>query len=232
MSSTEARCRPLVLVTSFEPFGGSAVNPTIRIAELLRAMSVGHGSREYLVLPVVGGTDAGSAWSRCMPVLDLLQPDAVVALGENAHADRVHFERLAVNLRDSRIADNSGVQVIDLPVVPNAPDARFATLPLRTMLSACIAVETPAALSLTAGTFLCNELMYRLLDRAANQGVFDGSIHGFLHVPQLPEQAALRGGPSMALEVAARGVHAAIEALAASILSTPRGDVPQHGISA
>ena len=218
--------RPRILVTCFEPFGGSDINPTMLIAEALRGMPSAHGSREYVVLPVVGGVGSTSAWSKFLPVQSFFKPDAIVALGESAKADRVHFERVAVNLRDSRIADNEGVQVVGLPVLSLAPDEFFATLPLRTMMAACERTGTPAALSMSAGTFLCNELMFRLLAHEMSRGG-ESALAGFLHVPQLPEQAALRGGPSMAIEHAARGVHAAIEALAELLTAgTARGETP------
>ncbi|MCE2884442.1 MAG: hypothetical protein LW806_06020 [Planctomycetaceae bacterium] len=202
--------RPLVLVTSFEPFGGSPVNPTMRIAELLRAMPTAHGARIHATLPVVTGISAGSAWSTLTPLLDALAPDAVVALGESAKADAITFERVAVNLRDARIADNAGTQLVDMPVVEGAPDGRFSTLPLRAMRASCEAAGVPATLSLSAGSFLCNEVMFRLLERGAP------AIAGFIHVPQLPEQALARGGPSMDAATSARGVHAALETLAAA----------------
>lgn len=201
--------RPLILVTSFEPFGGSPVNPTMAIAQELAAMPCATGSRAYATLPVVTGTGAGSTWATVEPLLDALRPDAVVALGESAKADRINLERVAVNLRDARIADNSGVQLVDAAVIVGAPDAHFSSLPLREMLAACESAGVPATLSLSAGTFLCNELMYRLQHRASPR------TSGFIHVPQLPEQALERGGPAMDAATSARGIHAALEALAA-----------------
>jgi pyroglutamyl-peptidase len=205
------RARPVILVTSFEPFGGSAENPSIEIARLLASMPSSLGSRVFLTLPVVTGTGEGSAWSRVEPAIAEHGPDAVIALGENAKADRIHFERVAINLRDARIPDNAGMQVSDAPVVDGAPDAYFARLPLREMHSACESAGAASAMSLSAGAFLCNELMFRLLDAG------DPPLAGFIHVPQLPSQAAERGGPSMEATVAARGIHAAIEVLAARI---------------
>ena len=203
--------RPLVLVTAFEPFGGSGVNPTMLIARLLADMPCARGSRAFATLPVVGGTGAGSAWAVLEPLVASLAPDAVVALGESARADAITFERVAVNLRDSRIADNAGVRAVDQPVVAGGADALFGTLPLRALAEACDGAGVPATLSLSAGSFLCNELMYRLLADARVPRA------GFIHVPQLPEQSAERGGPSMEAPHAARGVHAALERLATLI---------------
>ena len=125
-----SRARPLILVTSFEPFGGSPVNPTMAIAQELAAMPCATGSRAYAALPVVTGTGAGSTWATVEPIVEALQPDAVVALGESAKADRINLERVAVNLRDARIADNSGVQIIDLPVIVGAPAAQVLPGPV------------------------------------------------------------------------------------------------------
>lgn len=207
--------RPLILVTCFEPFGGSHVNPTMAIVKLLESMPCARGARSYAALPVVGGTGAGSAWSGIAPLLDSLKPDAVVALGESAKADAITFERVAINLRDSRIADNAGVLVVDEPVIEGAPDAIFTTLPVRALAQACIDAGVPSTLSLSAGSFLCNEIMYRLLADARV------GCAGFIHVPQLPEQSYARGGPMMEARIAAAGVHAALEALAAGVDPRP-----------
>lgn len=208
-----SRRAPLVLVTCFEPFGGSAVNPTMAIVKLLESMPCERGSRAYATLPVVGGIDRGSAWAKLAPIIESLAPDAVVALGESARADAITFERVALNLRDSRIADNAGILVVDEPVVGGGADAIFTTLPVRELSRACVEAGVPATLSLSAGSFLCNEVMYRLLD--------DGRIPhaGFVHVPQLPEQSYLRGGPMMEARTAAIGIHAALEQLSAVIFS-------------
>ncbi|MFZ9880843.1 MAG: pyroglutamyl-peptidase I [Phycisphaerales bacterium] len=204
--------RPLILVTSFEPFGGSPVNPTMRIAEILQKRPFAPGSLEFATLPVVTGVSQGSAWARLAPALEALAPDAVVSLGESAKAERINIERIALNLRDARIADNAGTQLRDQPVVEGAPDARFATLPVRALVDACLAAGVDAELSLSAGTYLCNEIMFRTLDDAATRTLPRRS--GFIHVPQLPEQSAARGGPSMPAESSARGVHAALVQLA------------------
>lgn len=205
--------RPVVLVTAFEPFGGSPVNPTIRIAELLElGESIEHARLALAILPVVSGVGPGSAWATLAPILESLAPDAVVSLGESWRAERIAFERVAVNLRDSRIADNAGAELRDAAVVDGGAAAHFATLPLRAMLESCVAAGVEAELSLSAGSFLCNEIMYRALADASARGLARRS--GFIHVPQLPEQAQLRGGPSMPAESSARGIHAALVRLA------------------
>jgi pyroglutamyl-peptidase len=196
-----------ILVTAFEPFGGSDRNPTIEIAK-----SIG-GSMPWIdtaVLPVVTGVGVGSAWAALQPILS--EPwDAVVHLGESAKATAIMVERVAVNLRDSGVADNTGSMLRDAPVIDGGPAAYFATLPVRELVSASLMIDVPAALSLSAGTFLCNETMYRTLH--AMHVVRRSALAGFVHVPQLPEQAAVRGGPSMDAVVMARAVGAMLSRL-------------------
>ncbi len=222
MSKNSTTTRPLVLVTSFEPFGGSPVNPTIAIAKLLQAGSPLIGSRAYLALPVVGGIEPGSAWYAAAHMIEKLQPDVVVALGESAKADRIHIETRAVNVRDSRIADNAGLQLRNQVVIVGAPQSHSATLPTQDMLLACESVGVPTKLSTDAGTFLCNELLFRLLhyvhENAQSPENHNNFIAGFIHVPQLPEQASERGGPHMDSNIAVRAVHAMLEVVSASLL--------------
>ncbi len=196
-----------ILLTAFEPFGGSDRNPTIEIAK-----SIG-GSMPWIdtaVLPVVTGVGVGSAWAALQPILH--EPwDAIVHLGESAKASMIMVERVAVNLRDSSVADNTGSMLRDAPVIDGGPAAYFATLPVRGFVEASTAVHVPAGLSLSAGTFLCNETMYRTLH--AMHDVRRSALAGFVHVPQLPEQAAVRGGPSMDAAVMARAVGAMLSRL-------------------
>ncbi len=196
-----------ILLTAFEPFGGSDWNPTIEIA---RSIDDSMPWISTAVLPVVTGVGAGSAWAALQPMLDDSW-DAVVHLGESAKATAIMVERVAVNLRDSGVADNAGSMLHDAPVVDGGPAAHFSTLPVRGLVAASLAVDVPAALSLSAGTFLCNETMYRTLHAMHHAG--RSTLVGFVHVPQLPEQAAVRGGPCMDAVVSARAVGAMLSRL-------------------
>jgi pyroglutamyl-peptidase len=181
---------PVILVTGFEPFGGSPVNPSEVLVRALAAGGSGRASVVAAVLPVVGGQEGGSARGRLDALLELHRPDACILFGEAHVRSEVSVERVAVNLRDYRIADNAGVVVTDAPVVPGAPDARFATLPLHAIVDAVRAAGVPAGHSMTAGTFLCNEVMFHALDRSSGSGV--PGIAGFVHLPQLESQHRIR----------------------------------------
>ena len=109
------------------------------------------------------------------------------------------------------IRDNAGNQPRDLPIRPGGPAAYFSTLPVREMTEAMRAAGVPASLSNTAGTFVCNHLMYGLLDHLSRTG--RNIPAGFIHLPATPAQAAERPSPSMSPETAAKGLAAAINAL-------------------
>jgi pyroglutamyl-peptidase len=124
-------------------------------------------------------------------------------VGQAGGRTDLSLERVAINVDDARIADNRGAQPIDKPVVAGGPAAYFATLPVKAMLRDIKAAGLPASLSNTAGTFVCNHVMYGLLHRLAGSEVRGG----FLHIPYLPEQAARLGNvPSMSLESVTQGL--------------------------
>lgn len=204
-----------VLVTGFQPFGGSLVNPSAELVERLAHEGAPGCEVRAAVLPVVGGTGPGSARAALDAVLDALRPDAVVMFGEAHTRGEIGIERVAVNLRDYVLADNAGTVVHDQPVVPGAPDALFAALPVRRMLEAALMAGVPCALSMTAGTFLCNEVMFHVLERRARTG--GPAFAGFMHVPQLPVQAAARPvqAAPMPLPAMVRGARSALAGLAA-----------------
>ncbi len=201
-----------LLITGFEPFGGSSINPSAEILRRLKPTSVTGATLARHLLPV----ESGAAVETLLRVFRRSKPDAVVCLGESGVATGMVFERLAANLRDYRIADNKGTTIIDQPVVDDGPAAYFATLPLRAMLAAAHKAGVPADLSMSAGTYLCNEVMYAILHETVTRGPMVPA--GFVHLPQLPAQAIAvpRGRATMAVETSLRGVLAALAALVAS----------------
>lgn len=203
-----------LLLTGFEPFGQSPVNPSQLLATQLAGEMLPGVVTTLEILPVIGGTRADGARACLKRAIERDQPDTVVCLGESAKASHISFERVAVNLRDERIADNAGSQVRDEPVVPGAPAAYFSSLPVREMRDACEGEGVPALLSMSAGTFLCNEIMYWTLHSMALGEIPSVRRSGFVHLPQLPMQALKRGGPSMELEAMVVGMRPSLLALA------------------
>ncbi len=198
-----------LLVTGFEPFGNSQTNPSEQVVKALEARDLPGIELITAILPV----DAQRGPQALSGRLESIQPQAVICLGEARRRAAVSFERVAVNLLDFTIPDNAGAQLIDQPVVPGGPAAYFSTLPLRKMLTAVMRVGVPAELSLSAGSYLCNQVMYTLLHHlAVNRAAVPA---GFIHLPALPEQAAGQNLiiPTMSLESSLLAVRTAIQAL-------------------
>ncbi|MBL9141063.1 MAG: pyroglutamyl-peptidase I [Phycisphaerae bacterium] len=210
-----------VLLTGFEPFGGSPVNPSQLLVQRVASARVPGLQLHTDVLPVVGGTGAGSAWKRLLAAVRAHRPHAVVCFGEAHTRGAVSVERVAVNLRDYRVADNAGVCVADEAIARGGPAAYFATLPVHDMVRRANEAGVPCQLSLSAGAFLCNEVMYRVLRLGKKEGMPRWA--GFVHLPQLPEQQVVRPDPAapMALEAMERGTASMLKALTG--LSTPDG---------
>ena len=191
-----------ILVTAFEPFGGDALNAS---QEILNALPATHGGvrLEKRLLPVtffaasVIAVEAAAA----------LRPDAIVCLGQAGGRDAVTPERVAVNHMDAKIPDNDGFQPVDQPVIPNAPAAYFSTLPVKAMVDHMQGVGVPARLSDSAGTYVCNALMFAMLHRMREIPC------GFIHVPYLTEQGKGEEAPSLPKETVLRGITACLRTL-------------------
>ncbi len=199
---------PAILVTGFEPFAGFGRNPSAEIAAQLDGTTIDGCAVVGRTLPVtLDGLDA--ALDRALAGID---PVAAVALGLAADEPAIRLERVAVNLADFSIPDNAGLRASDRKLDPAGPDARASRLPLRAIRDALLARGIPARLSNTAGTYLCNAAMYRLLGRLPARVAC-----GFIHLPHLPAEAARlmaeserEAVPSMALELQVEAVRTAL----------------------
>ena len=198
-----------LLLTGFEPFGGSTCNPSEQVARALDGQIISGTQIQSAVLPV----DCNRGPSALLHLLHSRRPDAVLCLGEAARRPVISVERVAVNLLDFRIPDNSGNQMIDQPVVDGGPAAYFVTLPARNVYEAIQAAGVPCELSLSAGTYLCNQVLYCLLHEIAQNG-WDIPA-GFIHLPSLPEQVIKSSpqAPSMSLDTSLTAIRAAISAI-------------------
>ena len=165
-----------ILLTGFEPFGGRTRNPSDEIARALDGATVHGVTIVARVLPV----DTQVAPGQLSAAIAAVQPGAVVCLGEATNRQRISIERLAVNLLDFRIPDNAGQRVVDRPIDPSGPAAVFATLPVRELHDALAAAGAPVELSLSAGAYLCNQVMYHVLRELEGTGI----PAGFVHLPR------------------------------------------------
>ncbi|ANM80823.1 pyroglutamyl-peptidase I [Serratia nematodiphila] len=181
-----------VLITGFEPFGGERLNPSWEVVKQLNDLELVGTRIVARQLPCV----FGAALEALNAAIDEVQPLMVLAVGQAGGRTDITIERVAINVDDARIPDNQGQQPVDEPIVAGGPAAYFSNLPIKAMVSSMREAGIPASVSQTAGTYVCNHVMYGLLHRLSGQREVKG---GFIHIPYLPEQAAAHpGAPSMA----------------------------------
>ncbi len=195
-----------VLLAGFEPFAGAKQNPSALVVASLTDQPPPATAMLRLVLPVV----YAEAWPVLAEALAREKPDLVLLTGLAGGRAGISVERVALNLDDSRIADNAGEQRCETPIVVDGPAAYFCTVPVRAMVEAARAAGVPAEASLSAGSFLCNHVLYRALHHATIAAV--GIRCGFIHLPWLPEQATDPGAASLTLDAMCVGVRAALAA--------------------
>ena len=196
-----------LLLTAFDPFGGSAINPALEAVELV-ADRIGPVEIVKLEVPTVFRKSVETVSAKMAEV----KPDAVLCIGQAGGRSELTPERVAINLDDARIPDNEGNQPIDVTIFADGAPAYFSNLPIKAMVAKIREAGLPASVSNTAGTFVCNHLMYGLLYYIEKH--CPGVRGGFMHVPFVPSQTIDRPAPSMNVMDIARGIEAAIAAIA------------------
>ena len=192
-----------LLITGFDPFGGETVNPSWEAVSRLPDI-VGPYRLTKLQIPTVFSAAADAV----LAAAKANRPDVVLCIGQAGGRDAITPERIAVNIASASIPDNAGNRPVEAPILPGGPDGIFATVPVAAMARAITDAGLPGKISNTAGTFVCNDTLYRLLAHFAGTG----TRVGFVHVPHLPGQAK-NGGPSMELDAIIAALTAAIGAL-------------------
>ena len=196
-----------LLITGFDPFGGEKTNPAIEAVKRLPAAIAG-ATVVPLEIPTVFGTCAEVVRQAIITE----RPDVVLSVGQAGGRSALTPERIAINLDDGRIPDNAGFQPVDQPIQPNGPAAYFTQLPMKAMAQAIRQAGLPSHVSTTAGTYVCNHIMYEVQHLRATE--FPQLQAGFIHIPFLPEQVVQRSGvPSLSLTDDVRGLTAAIRAI-------------------
>lgn len=196
-----------ILVTGFDPFGGDTINPALEAVNLLPYEIQGH-TIEKLEIPTVFNKSKVTIENK----LKATHFDIVLAIGQAGGRFELTPERIGINIDDARIPDNEGNQPIDEMIQSSGDAAYFSNLPVKRMTEAIKTAGVPARLSNTAGTFVCNHILYQLGFLQATQ--FPNIKFGFIHVPFIPEQVTDKPEqPSMSIQAIAKGLKAALEAI-------------------
>ena len=198
---------PRILLTGFEPFGGEAVNPSWEIARTLD----GWHCEGHVVHAVQLSCVFGDALRELDAAIAAHRPALVLCLGQAGGRTEISIERIAINVDDARIPDNLGRQPVDSAIEADGPAAYFSTLPIKAIARDVREAGIAAAVSNTAGTFVCNHVFYALMHRLATMPSLAHARGGFVHVPYTPEQVAGRADvASMALAAQVEGIRQAL----------------------
>lgn len=196
-----------ILVTGFDPFGGEKINPAIESVKMLPDTIAG-SQIVKLEIPTV--------CHRSLKVIEQAikehNPDIILSIGQAGGRTDITVERIGINIDDCRIPDNDGQQIIDEPVFQDGPTAYFSNLPIKAMVAHIQERQIPASVSNSAGTFVCNHVLYGV--RHMIETKYPGKKSGFIHIPFLPQQVVdKKNMPSMSLECIVEALTAAIEAI-------------------
>ena len=189
-----------LLITGFNPFGGEKINASWEAVKQLPEQ-IGKFSIRKCMIP----TEFCRGAQTVLDAAKEYQPDVILCIGQAGRRGAVTPEQVGVNFRNARIPDNAGMQPREERIVPDGPDRYFATVPVEAMVEAIGATGCPAAVSKSAGSFVCNDVLYSLLHH-----YHDTLVQvGFIHVPRIPEQ----GEPNLPLEMIAAALQAAISVI-------------------
>ncbi|AMV61465.1 pyrrolidone-carboxylate peptidase [Pediococcus damnosus LMG 28219] len=196
-----------ILVTGFDPFGDDKINPAIEAVKKLPDKIAG-ADIVKVEIPTIFGKCAEVTHDAIVKE----QPDYVLNIGQAGGRYGLTPERVAINFDDGRIKDNAGYQPLNTPIHKDGQNAYFTELPVKAMAKAIRKAGLPSSVSTTAGTYVCNHIMYQV------QYMIDKEFHdlkaGFMHIPFLPEQVTTRPNtPALSLSDDVRGITAAIEAI-------------------
>lgn len=196
-----------ILVTGFDPFGGEKINPAIESVKILPD-KIKDAEIIKLEIPTV----IGKSVDKIRDKIEEVKPDVVLSIGQAGGRPDITVERVGINCDDCRIQDNEGNQPIDEEVVKGGPAAYFSTLPIKAMVENIKNNKIPASISNTAGTFICNHVLYGVAHIQATK--YPNMRTGFIHIPFLPEQVTdKKAMPSMSLETIRDALVYAIEAI-------------------
>lgn len=207
-----------LLLTAFSPFGGEKINPSLEAVKLLKDKIL-----ETDIIKLEVPTVFGKSIKIVADAIEKERPDYVLCIGQAGGRYGITPERVAINIDDARIPDNEGNQPIDRPIFADGEPAYFSGLPVKAMVEEIRKEGLPASLSNSAGTYVCNHLMYGVLYTLSKK--YKGVKGGFIHVPFIPEQTVDKPDkPSMSLTDIVRGLEAAIRAVSRNEADVKRAE--------
>ncbi len=189
-----------ILLTGFEPFGGEQKNPSWLAVQQLDGYQL---DDEVQIVSRQLSCEFEKSQQELKTAIDELTPVLVLAVGQAGGRTELCFEKVAINFIDARIADNAGQQPVGTPVVTDGPTAYFTTLPIKAMVNNLKQQGIPAAVSYTAGTYVCNTVFYALMHQLKDKPKVRA---GFLHIPYAPEQAIGKAVASMPVDMVVRAL--------------------------
>ncbi|MGG5461992.1 pyroglutamyl-peptidase I [Clostridium sp. B9] len=196
-----------VLITGFDPFGGESVNPALEAVKMLPENIAG---AEVIKLEIP--TVFRKSLEKIEEKIEEINPDVVISIGQAGGRFGITPERVAINMDDARIKDNEGNQPIDTTIYEDGESAYFSNLPIKAMVKEMIEGGIPASVSNTAGTFVCNHVMYGVLYLVNKK--YENIRAGFIHVPYIPNQVLNKPNtPSMSINDIAKGLELSIKAI-------------------
>ncbi|MDP2814726.1 MAG: pyroglutamyl-peptidase I [Erysipelotrichaceae bacterium] len=196
-----------ILVTAFEPFGRENVNPALEILKLLPDQILGK--------PLIKVEIPTVRFKSVDVIIEMIrkhQPDVVLSLGQAGGRTDITFERVGINVDDYGIEDNEHNIPVDEKIIKDGPDAYLVNLPIKDMMNSVRDIGISASISNTAGTFVCNHVIYAIRHYCETECLNIQS--GFIHVPFLPEQVINKPTmPSMPLDMMVKGINIALETI-------------------
>lgn len=196
-----------ILITGFEPFGGESINPSYEAIKLLPD-SINDAQIIKRQVPTV----FRKSIEELEKLIKEFNPDIVISVGQAGGRAEISIERVAINIDDANIKDNEGNQPVDETIFEDGENAYFSNLPIKAMVEKIKKGGIPASISNSAGTFVCNHIMYGLLYLIDKK--YPHIKGGFIHVPYLPEQVVdKRNTPSMSLDNIKKALILAIETI-------------------
>lgn len=194
-----------VLITGFEPFGGEKINPALEAVKMLPD-TIGGAKIVKLEVPTV----FEKSIKRLDECIEKEKPDITICVGQAGGRFDITVERVAINVDDARIPDNENNSPADEKIFEDGRNAYFAALPIKAIVKNINDAGIPASISDSAGTFVCNHLMYGLLYLIDKK--YNNMAGGFIHVPFIPQQASgKKNTPSMNVSDIVKALTIAVE---------------------